>query len=223
MPWKKRNLSDCNQLSTVSILSTLTIFLQPTFTPSPSLFPSLLGLVSLSVYQNTLNSSSDQASAVSHSLEAFICYQQLYRTWWTCSLPDPALLPGPDLPDLAQAAKVGLNGLHEQGSEDGGSGPNGCAQNPDSVSGSQEAGLSELLLAAGRRVLSEPHAALQASQRAVADVQRRVGCLVQRHSRGQETEPSSGTTEQPCPRPHTESQSQSTSQSHPPQQQEKPR
>ncbi|XP_031428189.1 gem-associated protein 5 [Clupea harengus] len=159
------------------------------------LFPR--GLDSLTLYPNTLDSSSDESSAVLRSLEAFICYQQLYRTWWAGAAHSPAVAIARDSDSLSEPPKKDLNILHEQDSENGTNGTNGSV-GPNSAARGQEE-LCGVLLEVGRRVLSEPHAVLQASQPAIAEVQRRVTDLVQQHSRGQEAPPGSEETQHTCP------------------------
>ena len=171
--------------------------LMPVCSLSLSLSLSLSGLDSLTLYPNTLDSSSDESSAVLRSLEAFICYQQLYRTWWAGAAHSPAVAIARDSDSLSEPPKKDLNILHEQDSENGTNGTNGSV-GPNSAARGQEE-LCGVLLEVGRRVLSEPHAVLQASQPAIAEVQRRVTDLVQQHSRGQEAPPGSEETQYTCP------------------------
>ncbi|XP_076130089.1 gem-associated protein 5 [Alosa pseudoharengus] len=183
------------------------------------LFPQ--GLKSLSVYQSALDSSNAETSAVCGSLEAFICYQQLYTTWWACSCscsPQSSVLPAArDSEDQSDPPETSLNGLQQEGSGEGGAAVTNGSASPDSGAGDRSEGPHGVLLAAaGRRVLSEPHATLQASRRAVDEVQRRVSYLVQRHSCVQEAEPGTEPqaepqAEQPSSEQHQEPSSETES------------
>ncbi|KAL2094789.1 hypothetical protein ACEWY4_009508 [Coilia grayii] len=154
------------------------------------LFPQ--GLDSLTQYQKALDPSCADSAAVSHSLEAFICYKNLYRTWWAGTPQGLRLSAGKDSEPKNGPPETDLNGLCEQSYENGVSDTNGSA-GLDSAAQDQEE-LGEVLLEVGRRILSEPHAVLQTNQQAVAEVQNQVSMLVQMHSRGLEAQPSSGET-----------------------------
>ncbi|XP_076836153.1 gem-associated protein 5 isoform X2 [Brachyhypopomus gauderio] len=126
------------------------------------------GMDSVAAYRQKLLQGGDESLVVYRSLEAFICYQFMYKDWWgrvRCSVP-PVEDGDPN---------------HE-----GGTG----SQSKDKDVDATQLGVSQLE-GIWKVLLSEPHANLQATRRVIEDIQSRVSRLVQQH-RPQESQPSPG-------------------------------
>lgn len=114
------------------------------------LFP-FADLDSLEVYKQKLEGD-ERSLAASRSLEALICYQLMYKSWWRCGRVKPS------------------------------SGHRAAVENGDAAHqrelGDDEGFLCEEFW---NVLLSEPHAAYQSTQRALEDIQGRVAGMVQQH------------------------------------------
>ncbi|KAK3524646.1 hypothetical protein QTP70_033871 [Hemibagrus guttatus] len=110
------------------------------------------GMDSLAIYKQKLEGD-DKSLAASRSLEALVCYQLMYKSWWRCNRVKH------------------LNG-HQTPVENGDAGH-------QSEPGDDEGFLCEDFW---NVLLSEPHAALQSTQRALEDIQSRVAVMVQKHT-----------------------------------------
>ncbi|XP_060746757.1 gem-associated protein 5 isoform X2 [Tachysurus vachellii] len=109
-------------------------------------------LDSLEVYKQKLESN-ERSLAASRSLEALICYQLMYKSWWS------------------QKGRVKPSNGHRMAVE------NGDAAH-QSEPGDDDGFLCEEFW---NVLLSEPHAAFQSTQRALEDIQSRVAGMVQQH------------------------------------------
>ncbi|KAB5548648.1 hypothetical protein PHYPO_G00058010 [Pangasianodon hypophthalmus] len=116
------------------------------------------GMDSVAVYKQKLQSD-ERSLAASQSLEALVCYQLMYNNWWKCS------------------GFKHFNG-HQTPVENGDAAHESEPRDTESVH-SSEGPLSEDFW---NVLLSEPHAALQSTQRALEAMQSRVAMLVQQHS-----------------------------------------
>ncbi|KAF7697383.1 gem-associated protein 5 [Silurus meridionalis] len=110
------------------------------------------GLDSVTAYKQKVQSN-EQSLAASRSLEALISYQLMYKYWWSC-----------------RSFKQ-LNG-HQTAVENGDAAPG----EPEGVLSIEEPQDFWNVL------LSEPHAALQATQRALEAIQSKVTMMVQQHT-----------------------------------------
>ncbi|XP_067279669.1 gem-associated protein 5 isoform X2 [Pseudorasbora parva] len=120
------------------------------------------GLDSVALFKPKLDPSDERSLAISQSVEAFVCYQLMYKKWWNYSEETSGLTNGHSLTE--------------------------SNHNEDEAYCKREAqseGFWKVLL-------SEPHANLQATQRAIAEIQRRVTNLIQKHSQCKETLESPG-------------------------------
>ncbi|XP_057216483.1 gem-associated protein 5 [Triplophysa rosa] len=124
-------------------------------------------LDSVAFYKRKLCPADEKSLAVSRNMEAFVCYQLLYKKWWSHGTTTSTLTN-----DMTS------NGHHsiEQKQPD----------DEDRNGEAQSEGFWKVLL-------SEPHASFQAIQRAVAEIQSEVLSLVQRHNRSTDSHLSSDT------------------------------
>ncbi|KAK9955780.1 hypothetical protein ABG768_015633 [Culter alburnus] len=124
------------------------------------------GLETVALYKQKLDTSDERSVAISQSVEAFVCYQLMYKKWWnyseTSALTNNTISNGHHLTE---------NSHNEDEAE--------CKGEAQS-DGTFSEGVWKVLL-------SEPHANLQATQRAIAEIQRRVTSLIQQHSQCKET------------------------------------
>nr|XP_055035925.1 gem-associated protein 5 [Misgurnus anguillicaudatus] len=120
------------------------------------------GLDSVAFYKNKLDPSDEKSLAISQNMEAFVCYQLLYKKWWSCNTNASTLNNSQHLTEKKQ-------------SEDG-----NCNEEIQS-----DHRLSEDFC---KVFLSEPHASLQYTQRATAEIQRKVSNLIQQHNPSKDTE-----------------------------------
>ncbi|KAI4880888.1 hypothetical protein NFI96_029768 [Prochilodus magdalenae] len=140
------------------------------------------GLDSVALCKQRLLQGDERSLVVSQSLEAFVCYQLLYKSWWKHSCGSTVTAHGIEC----------TNGLQTPME-------NGDTNHETETASQSEAQAAEVV---GRSegfwkvLLSEPHANLQATQRVIKDIQSRVANLVQQHSRHQEPQPSLGTQPQ---------------------------
>ncbi|XP_051955361.1 gem-associated protein 5 [Xyrauchen texanus] len=135
------------------------------------------GLDSVALYKQKLDPTDEKSLVISQNVEAFVCYQLMYKRWWSFSAKSSTL-----------SYNTMSNGHHlpaKNQNED--SNRNGEAQ-----SESFSEGFWKVLL-------SEPHASLQAKQRAIAEIQSKVTSLVQKHSQSEDSHLSPDTkTQAPC-------------------------
>ncbi|KAJ7997067.1 hypothetical protein DPEC_G00225080 [Dallia pectoralis] len=132
------------------------------------LFPQ--GVDSISQYKNMLEPLDVNAFAAAQSLEAFVCYQNLYHTWWNYSSMATAGAPG--------NMTNGLQSPSEHHNE-----------STSHVSDTSEGDVkTRLSVSACQVLLSEPHATCQATQKAIAEIQQRLASMVHQHSQTQESE-----------------------------------
>ncbi|XP_036380032.1 gem-associated protein 5 [Megalops cyprinoides] len=135
------------------------------------LFPK--GMESISEYKTKLDPTDEKGLAAAQSLEAFVCYLQLYELWWTsgCNAV-PGTQNGSRVALQSDGITEGQNTSTDRGSD---------LQN-------MESGVKEEVYAGHCRcILSEPHAKLQVTQVAVAEIQLRVASLVHQHSQAKES------------------------------------
>ncbi|KTG05867.1 hypothetical protein cypCar_00018168 [Cyprinus carpio] len=120
------------------------------------------GLESVTFYKQKLDPTDERSLVISESVEAFVCYQLMYKKWWNYSAETSAL-----------TNNTFSNGdcLTEKNHSEVEANRNGVAQ-------------SDAIFSEGfwKVLLSEPHANLQATQRAIEEIQRRVTSLIQQHS-----------------------------------------
>ncbi|XP_005350354.1 gem-associated protein 5 [Microtus ochrogaster] len=122
-------------------------------------------------------------TAAFKSLEAFFIYGQLYEVWWSlCG-------PGPESSIWVKSTEP----VEQREPEDSASAedtePGAAAAQPQSSlpsgPGLRLSGESERLLSACRKLFSERHASLQASQRTVAEVQETLAEMIRQHQKSQ--------------------------------------
>ncbi|KAG9351942.1 hypothetical protein JZ751_023193 [Albula glossodonta] len=142
------------------------------------LFPE--GRDSILQYKGKLEPSDKKGLAATESLEAFVCYRQLYELWWRAS-SDVSPGMGNEKRDAAQS---GSNTESQNSSDSHGS---DLQQREDGIK-------TEVSVEFCSALLSEPHATLQATQRAVAEIQQKLASLVHQHSQAQEAAVSPGRT-----------------------------
>ncbi|XP_069051438.1 gem-associated protein 5 isoform X2 [Lepisosteus oculatus] len=135
------------------------------------LFP--CGLESVLQFKEKLDSGDLKGAAAVHSLEAFVCYLQLYELWWGNSDPTAQAQEGAG---IAPPAALVDGGARDH------SDPLNGSEGPGEVSTSQPPDAGSLAEAC----LSEPHALLQATRRALADLQQQLSSMVQQHRRAQD-------------------------------------
>ncbi|XP_016326475.1 gem-associated protein 5-like isoform X3 [Sinocyclocheilus anshuiensis] len=137
------------------------------------------GLESVTFYKQKLDSTDERSLVISQSVEALVCYQLMYKKWWNYSAETSALTNN----TISNGHR-----LTEKNHSEVEANCNGEAQ-------------SDVIFSEGfwKVLLSEPHANLQATQRAIAEIQRRVTSLIQQHN--------------PCKDSHASPQALSTSQS----------
>ncbi|KAM9498741.1 gem-associated protein 5 isoform 1-T2 [Salvelinus alpinus] len=155
------------------------------------LFPQ--GIDSISEHKKMVDPSDEKALAAARSLEAFVCYQDLYHMWWSLST-NTAGAQRDMTNGLHSASENHINGLDSHVTDTpNGDGMGWCvsAQNGDVKMG--------VRVNACQVLLSEPHATCQATQRAIAEIQQRLASMVHQHSQTQETKasPGEGQTERP--------------------------
>uniref|UniRef100_A0A8C7VS29 Gem (nuclear organelle) associated protein 5 n=1 Tax=Oncorhynchus mykiss TaxID=8022 RepID=A0A8C7VS29_ONCMY len=144
-------------------------------------------------HKKMVDPSDEKALAAARSLEAFVCYQDLYHMWWSLSTNTAGAQR--DMTDgLHSASENHINGLDGHVTDTpNGDGMGWCvsAQNGDVKMG--------VCVNACQVLLSEPHATCQATQRAIAKIQQRLASMVHQHSQTQETKAShgEGRTEKP--------------------------
>ncbi|XP_066501896.1 gem-associated protein 5 [Hoplias malabaricus] len=141
------------------------------------------GLDSIALCKQRLVEDDERSLFASQSLEAFVCYRHLYSEWWRLSCSSTT----------AASSIQQTNGL-QTSVENGGD----TSHERENGSLSEAHGVQAMLRFDGfwKVLLSEPHANLQATQRAIRDVQGRVANLVEQHSRQQVPPPSLGTQPQ---------------------------
>uniref|UniRef100_A0A672SYH1 Gem nuclear organelle associated protein 5 n=1 Tax=Sinocyclocheilus grahami TaxID=75366 RepID=A0A672SYH1_SINGR len=107
-------------------------------------------------------STDERSLVISQSVEALVCYQLMYKKWWNYSAETSALTNN----TISNGHR-----LTEKNHSEVEANCNGEAQ-------------SDVIFSEGfwKVLLSEPHANLQATQRAIAEIQRRVTSLIQQHN-----------------------------------------
>uniref|UniRef100_A0AAY4EDR0 Anaphase-promoting complex subunit 4 WD40 domain-containing protein n=1 Tax=Denticeps clupeoides TaxID=299321 RepID=A0AAY4EDR0_9TELE len=123
----------------------------------------------LAQYKQLLESTEEKNSVVAQSIQAFICYHQMYQTWWSQNGKMASAVNGSNI----------INGLQTTQCQNGSS-----SQAP----GADVNGLAEKEVMSDF-LLSEPHATFQATQRTIAAIQQKLASLVQQHSHVQDTDP----------------------------------
>uniref|UniRef100_A0AAY4ECC5 Anaphase-promoting complex subunit 4 WD40 domain-containing protein n=1 Tax=Denticeps clupeoides TaxID=299321 RepID=A0AAY4ECC5_9TELE len=127
----------------------------------------------LAQYKQLLESTEEKNSVVAQSIQAFICYHQMYQTWWSQN-------------GKMASAVNGSNIINEVMSD-------ACGRE-DSVTPGASLNFSQFLL-------SEPHATFQATQRTIAAIQQKLASLVQQHSHVQDTDPGTEEAQPDTPKP----------------------
>uniref|UniRef100_A0A671S1B4 Gem-associated protein 5-like n=1 Tax=Sinocyclocheilus anshuiensis TaxID=1608454 RepID=A0A671S1B4_9TELE len=119
-------------------------------------------LMSVTFYKQKLDSTDERSLVISQSVEALVCYQLMYKKWWNYSAETSALTNN----TISNGHR-----LTEKNHSEVEANCNGEAQ-------------SDVIFSEGfwKVLLSEPHANLQATQRAIAEIQRRVTSLIQQHN-----------------------------------------
>lgn len=121
----------------------------------------------MALYKQKLDPSDERSLMISQSVEAFVCYQLMYQKWWNYSDETSALTNN----TISNGHRLMENNHNEDEAD-----CNGEAQSEGAFS----EGFWNVLL-------SEPHANLQATQRAIAEIQKRVTSLIQQHSQCKES------------------------------------
>ncbi|MBN3319146.1 GEMI5 protein, partial [Atractosteus spatula] len=135
------------------------------------LFPR--GPESVLQFKEKLDSGDVKGAAAVRSLEAFVCYLQLYELWWGSSEPTAQLQEGAGIAPPVALVDSGACDHSDPLNGSEGPGEGSAGQRPDASS------LAEACL-------SEPHALLQATRRALADLQQQLSSMVQQHRRAQD-------------------------------------
>lgn len=122
-------------------------------------------------------------TAAFKSLEAFFIYGQLYEVWWLlCG-------PGPESSIWVKSTVPAEQREPEDSASAEDTEPVAAAAQPQSSPpsgpGLRLSGESERLLSACRKLFSERHASLQASQRTVAEVQETLAEMIHQHQKSQ--------------------------------------
>ncbi|XP_054481337.1 gem-associated protein 5 [Anoplopoma fimbria] len=134
-------------------------------------------------HSKILHHTEEQPEAAAKSLQAFVHYHHLYKQWWSNSIqtrsrhPPPAADSGPG--DEAEGKAVNGDAAEES------LGP--AAQSCDELDFDASV------------LLSEHHAACQATQRSVSEIQERLAAMVLKHSRVQGGQLDSGEKEADAP------------------------
>lgn len=133
---------------------------------------------SVALCKQRLLQGDERSLAVCHSLEAFVCYQLMYKDWWrhSCSGTTKA------------SSNKQMNG-QQTPVENG-----GTSHEREIGSQSEAQDIKAIIRSEDfwKVLLSEPHANLQAIQRAISNIQSRVAKLVQQHNSPQEPQSSLG-------------------------------
>lgn len=119
------------------------------------------GLESVTFYEQKLDPTDERSLVISQSVQAFVCYQLMYKKWWNYS---------------AETSALTINTL--------GNGHCLTEKNHCEVEANcNREAQSDVIFSEGfwKVLLSEPHANLQATQRAIEEIQRRVTSLIQQH------------------------------------------
>uniref|UniRef100_W5KHC4 Gem nuclear organelle associated protein 5 n=1 Tax=Astyanax mexicanus TaxID=7994 RepID=W5KHC4_ASTMX len=140
------------------------------------------GMDSVALLKNRLLQADERNLAVFQSLQAFVCYQLMYKDWWRHSCHGTAA--------AATANTAQQTNGHQTPVENGDTNHATDVASEASEPVVRSEGFWTVLL-------SEPHGNLQATQRAIRDVQSRVSVLVQQHSSPHHPQPGPGT------QPHT--------------------
>ncbi|KAM9450672.1 gem-associated protein 5 [Clarias gariepinus] len=172
-------LDDCDSLLQELLRALTRVFKANHFSLMDKMCQLLLpgGMDSLAVYKQRVQTDGECLGA-SQSLEALVCYQLMYKNWWRCCSPKHVTVH-------RVAVENGENGDAAQQSEPG---------DAEAFGLSSEGSVGEDFW---NVLLSEPHAALQSTQRALEGIQSRVAALVQQHSHVQ------GESEEPMEEQHT--------------------
>ncbi|XP_026183868.1 gem-associated protein 5 isoform X2 [Mastacembelus armatus] len=121
-------------------------------------------------HPKTLHHTEEAAKAAADSLQAFVLYHRLYELWWSNSADNTDPQNG-----LAAADSCPADEVEDKANED--------------ISEVEEKVCPPLRLGNldfdASLLLSEPHAACQATQRSVTEVQERLAAMVLQHSRAQ--------------------------------------
>ncbi|XP_068592685.1 gem-associated protein 5 isoform X2 [Cebidichthys violaceus] len=131
-----------------------------------------------------LHHTEEEPEAAARSLQAFVDYHRLYEHWWSDSTQTQSGLP----PSAA--------GSSGPGGEAEGKAPNGDASERSVSPESRSRGELDFDASA---LLSERHAACQAAQRSVSEIQERLAAMVLKHSRAQGGQLDSGEKEADAP------------------------
>nr|XP_019952606.1 PREDICTED: gem-associated protein 5-like [Paralichthys olivaceus] len=132
----------------------------------------------------TLHLSEEGGRAAADSLQAFVHYHRLYDRWWSNSAHDQKVHNGHSLPatDFRAGDEPEDKVVNGESSESG--------KSVHSPTGSlDDLGFDASLL------LSESHAACQATQRSVREIQEQLAAMVQQHSRAQGGQLETGETQ----------------------------
>ncbi|XP_066572558.1 gem-associated protein 5 isoform X1 [Amia ocellicauda] len=157
------------------------------------LFPK--GTESISNFKGKLDLTDEKSISAAQSLEAFICYLKLYELWWTSSSEHTPLLPEETIAASTAASHndepngpdhIGGAGAEDEAPDDECS----AKEIPDVLASAAEQEKPERLEKAQcvltcKACLSEPHAMLQACERAKAEVQHRLSNMVYHHLKNQ--------------------------------------
>ncbi|XP_078121651.1 gem-associated protein 5 [Sander vitreus] len=119
----------------------------------------------------TLDHTEGEAKAAADSLQAFVHYHRLYQHWWTHSAQIQSRVP------LSAADSSQRDGVKDGAVNGGVSEPEGSVCPATGSFGKLDFDASMLL--------SEHHAACQATQRSVREIQERLAAMVLQHSRAQ--------------------------------------
>uniref|UniRef100_A0A3Q1G790 Gem (nuclear organelle) associated protein 5 n=1 Tax=Acanthochromis polyacanthus TaxID=80966 RepID=A0A3Q1G790_9TELE len=138
---------------------------------------------------------SEEAEAAASGLQALVCYHRLYEFWWRNSAGSQKIHNGPSCPE--DAAK---DGAAKDGAAKDGAAKDGVANGGPSEEKLRPATRLDELDFDASLLLSERHAACQASQRAVKEVQERLSIMMLQHSRAQGGHPDSGEKQDDVPR-----------------------
>ncbi|XP_051793903.1 gem-associated protein 5 isoform X2 [Acanthochromis polyacanthus] len=143
---------------------------------------------------------SEEAEAAASGLQALVCYHRLYEFWWRNSAGSQKIHNGPSCPEDAAKDGAAKDGAAKDGAAKDGAAKDGVANGGPSEEKLRPATRLDELDFDASLLLSERHAACQASQRAVKEVQERLSIMMLQHSRAQGGHPDSGEKQDDVPR-----------------------
>lgn len=157
------------------------------------------GMQSVSSLKAQLDHTDTHSIAAVQSLEAFVCYFQLYEMWWNQSnerpsetQPEKAALPQPSVARLQRDAQnpsepAAVNGTGPQDTADEEQGAIPTEEGSDTLEEEPCRSQEAMLASACAVLISETHAALQTTRSVIEEIQLRLSSMMQQHLRAAAT------------------------------------